>query len=240
MPSARVQEFAAIVQRPEAEIELDRAALLVGAWDYDRIDIAHYRATLDAIAESALRRRRDLRDLPAPTVRALAEVLFDDLGFHGNTTDYYDPRNSFLHEVIDRRTGIPISLSVLYIEIARRMGVPAAGIGFPGHFLVRIEDGEPLILDPFRGGAPLGHGELEALLRRTAGADAKLEPDLLKPASKPQILTRMLVNLAGIYGRDGDLDRSLEVLERLHLLDAENPRILRELEQLRHRVDTLN
>ena len=180
---------------------------------------------------------------PVPVTRTVAfsDWLFDRLGFTGNADDYYDPRNSFLCEVIDRRVGIPISLSVLYLEVARRVGVLAQGVNFPGHFLVRvaIEDAW-LFLDPFSGGRALTPGDLETLLRKTTTPDAVLEPSVIAAASKRQILARMLVNLAGIYGRNGDLPRSLDVLERLALLEPSNPRIARDLESLRERVNGLN
>jgi regulator of sirC expression with transglutaminase-like and TPR domain len=143
--------------------------------------------------------------------------------------------------VIDRRTGIPISLSVLYLEVARRVGVIAQGVNFPGHFLVRVavEDAW-LFLDPFSGGRALTPADLEALLRKTTTPDAVLEPSVIAAATKRQIVARMLVNLAGIYGRNGDLPRSLDVLERLAILEPSNPRIARDLTQLRSRVDGLN
>ncbi|HTL34417.1 MAG TPA: transglutaminase-like domain-containing protein [Kofleriaceae bacterium] len=173
--------------------------------------------------------------------RAISEHLFDRLGFVGNTSDYYDPKNSFLCEVIDRRQGIPISLSVVYLEVARRVGVLAQGVNFPGHFLVRvaIEDAW-LFLDPYTRGRTLTPADLEELLRKTTTPTAVLEPSVIAAASKRQIVARMLVNLAGIYGRNGDLPRSLDVLERLAVLEPSNPRIARDLAQLRERVDGLN
>ncbi|HWU86755.1 MAG TPA: transglutaminase-like domain-containing protein, partial [Kofleriaceae bacterium] len=173
--------------------------------------------------------------------RAISDYLFDRHGFTGNAYDYYDPRNSFLTEVLDRRTGIPISLSVLYLEVARRVGVLAQGVNFPGHFLVRVavEDAW-LFLDPYSGGRALAPADLEALLRKTTTPDAVLEPSVIAAATKRQIVARMLVNLAGIYGRAGDLLRSLDVLERLAVLEPANPRIARDLDQLRARVENLN
>jgi regulator of sirC expression with transglutaminase-like and TPR domain len=143
--------------------------------------------------------------------------------------------------VIERRQGIPISLSVLYLEVGRRVGVLAQGVNFPGHFLVRvaIEDAW-LFLDPYSRGQALTPADLEALLRKTTTPTAVLEPSVIAAASKRQILARMLVNLAGIYGRNGDLPRSLDVLERLAVLEPSNPRILRDLTQLRERVIGLN
>lgn len=238
MGSPALDRFAEVVGSDD--FPLDHAALLIGAWDYPERDLAGYRAQLDDIARTA-----------EPEVarasggigraRAISDCLFDRLGFHGNTGDYYDPRNSFLCDVLDRRVGIPISLSVLYLEVARRVGVLAQGVNFPGHFLVRvaIEDAW-LFLDPFSGGRALAPPDLEALLRRTTTPDAVLEPSVIAAATKRQILGRMLVNLAGIYGRNGDLPRSLDVLERLAVLEPSNPRILRDLAQLRERVEALN
>jgi len=247
VPSANVvdaeamRRFASVVQRPDAEIELDRAALLLGEWDGAEVDVERYRELLDDLAFSAEQTRRELHDRSFAGARAITRVLFVDHGFRGNTDDYYDPRNSFLHEVLDRRVGIPISLSVVYMEIARRIGLRVTGVGFPGHFLVRAFDGDrAVVIDPFNNGAVLGKDDLQDLLTRVVGPDAKLEASLLAPIGKGQILTRMLVNLAGIYGKRGDLFRSLDVLERLHLLDRDNPKLERELETLRRRVDGLN
>ncbi len=237
-PSPGLIRFSEIVGRDD--FALDHAALLIGAWDYPERDIELYRDQLDAIASYAA---PEVARAPGGIgrARAISECLFDRLGFHGNTGDYYDPRNSFLADVLERRTGIPISLSVLYLEVARRVGVLAQGVNFPGHFLVRvaIEDAW-LFLDAFAAGRALTPGDLEALLRRTTSPKAVLEPSVIAAASKRQIVSRMLVNLAGIYGRNGDLPRSLDVLERMAVLEPTNSRIARDLAQLRERVDSLN
>lgn len=222
------------------DFALDQAALLIGAWDFPERDLEQYRDQLDEIA------RRVAPEVEGATTgigraRAISDWLFDHLGFAPNTNDYYDPRNSFLCDVLDRKMGIPISLSVLYLEVARRVGVLAQGVNFPGHFLVRvaIEDAW-LFLDPFAGGRALTPTDLENLLKKTTSPEAVLEPSVIAAASKRQILSRMLVNLAGIYGRHGDLPRSLDVLERLAVLEPANPRIARDLSQLRERVEGLN
>lgn len=222
------------------DFALDQAALMIGAWDYPQRDLDEYRAHLDRIAERIAPEVARADD-GIGRARVISDCLFDRLGFAGNHDNYYDPRNSFLCDVIDRRTGIPISLSVLYLEVARRVGVLAQGVNFPGHFLVRvaIEDAW-LFLDPFSGGRVLTPSDLEALLKKTTSPDAVLEPSVIAAASKRQILSRMLVNLAGIYGRAGDLPRSLDVLERLAVLEPANPRIARDLTSLRERVDGLN
>ncbi|MEO8704983.1 MAG: transglutaminase-like domain-containing protein [Kofleriaceae bacterium] len=237
-PSPGLLRFTEVVARDD--IALDHAALLIGAWDYPQRDPERYREQLDEIAVTVE------PDVAAAgggiaRARAISDCLFERLGFCGNTDDYYDPRNSFLTDVLERRTGIPISLSVLYLEVARRVGVLAQGVNFPGHFLVRvaIEDAW-LFLDPFSGGRALTPGDLETLLRKTTTPDAVLEPSVIAAATKRQIVARMLVNLAGIYGRNGDLPRSLDVLERLAILEPTNPRIARDLAQLRERVNGLN
>lgn len=237
-PSPGLSRFSEVVSRED--FQLDHAALLIGAWDYPERDLDAYRDMLDSIAN---RIRPDVARAEdgIGRARAISDWLFNQLGFSGNTSDYYDPKNSFLAEVIDRRTGIPISLSVLYLEVARRVGVLAQGVNFPGHFLVRvaIEDAW-LFLDPYSRGAVLTPADLETLLRKTTTPNAVLEPSVIAAASKRQIVARMLVNLAGIYGRNGDLPRSLDVLERLAVLEPSNPRIARDLQQLRERVEGLN
>jgi regulator of sirC expression with transglutaminase-like and TPR domain len=236
--SPELGRFAEVVARDD--FPLDHAALLIGAWDHPVRDLTGYRDQLDTIASYA---EPEVARAASGIgrARAISECLFERLGFSGNTGDYYDPRNSFLCDVLDRRTGIPISLSVLYLEVSRRVGVLAQGVNFPGHFLVRvaIEDAW-LFVDPFSGGRTLAPADLEALLRKTTTPDAVLEPSVIAAATKRQILARMLVNLAGIYGRNGDLPRSLDVLERLALLEPNNPRISRDLVQLRERVVGLN
>jgi len=230
--------FAEVVARDD--FSLDHATLLIGAWEYPTRDLDAYRAMLDDIAERAAPDVERAAD-GAERAHAISGWLFERMGFAGNLEDYYDPRNSFLCEVIDRRIGIPISLSVVYLEVARRVGVLAQGVNFPGHFLVRvaIEDAW-LFLDPYSGGRALAPADLEQLLRKTTTPTAVLEPSVIAAASKRQIVARMLVNLAGIYGRNGDLPRSLDVLERLAILEPQNPRIARDLAQLRERVDGLN
>jgi regulator of sirC expression with transglutaminase-like and TPR domain len=242
--SSELERFAEAVAREGNA--LDQVALLIGAWDAPDLDVAHYRGRLDDIAgvvETAIERAADRHGHVPIAVRAqlVSDVLFARMGFRGNAEDYYDPKNSFLYQVLERRVGIPITLSVLFLEIARRVGVLAQGVNFPGHFLVRIaEEDSWRFLDPFAAGRLLSTADLEALLRQSAGPAAALEPSLLSAASKRQIVSRMLVNLAGIYGKQGDLPRSLCVLERLAILDPENARLNRELSALRDRVETLN
>jgi regulator of sirC expression with transglutaminase-like and TPR domain len=236
--SPGLAKFTEVVVRDD--FTLDQASLLIGAWEYPERDLEAYKELLDEIAERTL---PDVQNASGGIgrARAISDHLFDRMGYSGNHDDYYDPRNSFLCDVIDRRMGIPISLSVLYLEVARRVGVLAQGVNFPGHFIVRvaIEDAW-LFIDPYSQGKILTPTDLEALLRKTTTPNAVLEPSVIAAASKRQIVARILVNLAGIYGRMGDMPRSLDVLERLAVLEPSNPRIARDLAQLRERVDGLN
>ena len=163
----------------------------------------------------------------------LNTVLFHDLGFAGNQADYYDPRNSFFNEVIERRTGIPLSLSLLYMEVGKRCGLSVDGVSFPGHFLckVMLDDGE-LIVDAFHKGQLLGLAELKRRFASAAGDAARFELRLLRPARPKEILARMLQNLRSIYLERGDLPRALSAVDRQLLLQPDDPRVLRDRARL--------
>ncbi len=241
MPNASRMLFAHVVDRDDEDIELDVAALLVAEWEYERLEVAHYVDQLDRFSESVEKILRDLGNVRFGPVRAINRVLFRELGFRGNQDDYYDPRNSFLNEVIDRRTGIPISLSILYMEVARRVDIPIEGVAFPGHFLVRYdEDDDSLIIDPFRMGLTMDRDDLQSLLRRVEGQEATLSPEHLQPVSKKSLLMRLLTNLAAIYSKHRDALRSVEVLERMRILDPQNSRVERALSRLRAQAIEVN
>lgn len=181
--------FAAVVQRPEPELRLDEAALLIAAHAYPDLDIDAERGRLDELAEHCY----------APTLDALIDRLFVELGFHGNRDDYYDPRNSFLNDVVTRRTGIPITLSVLTIEVGRRIGVPVAGVSLPGHFLLRDRVDPSVFVDPFGGGRLLDERACERVFRTLHGAGTPFDESLLEPVGARPIVARMLANLKSIY-----------------------------------------
>lgn len=209
--SVDFREYAA---QPDPELDLLEGALLIARDARPGLDAASVITELDALAAPLMGRR--LASLPVlGQARALADRLFLDAGFHGNTTNYYDPKNSFLDEVLARRTGIPISLSVLYVEVARRVGVRASPVGFPGHFLVRLDDGEErLVVDPFHGGGPLDDAALADLLRRS-GSELGYSAELVAPTPVRHVVARMLMNLRGIYAMRGEYARLLVVLDRL-------------------------
>jgi regulator of sirC expression with transglutaminase-like and TPR domain len=220
------QRFAEIVRGPDAGIDLGEAALLIAAEEYPALDVAAWLARLDALA-SEVERRLGGRDGDFDRLEALLEVLFRDHGLRGNVEEYYDPRNSFLNEVLERRLGIPISLAVVCLEVGRRVGVPLVGIGMPGHFLLRHARHPHVVLDPFDGGRFLTPEDCAALLERVSGGALAFHPRLLRPLGTRRILLRMLCNLRGIYAIRGAVGHLLSVLDRILLLtpdDVENRR----------------
>jgi regulator of sirC expression with transglutaminase-like and TPR domain len=231
-----LEPFAELLGRDDGRIDLARACLMIAQDAYPQLDLERY---LGEIERMALRLRGRLpQDSGAEErVVALNQFLFEDLGYWGNAEDYYDPRNSYLNEVIERKTGIPLTLSILYMEIGRRIGLPLQGVSFPGHFLVRMRlRAGMLVLDPFSGGAPQSGSELRERLQRVIPegvADnvpvAELPLDqFLEPASNRQILARMLRNLKGIY-RDTDKPESmLDVLNRMLVVSPDASAELRD------------
>lgn len=219
MTDDRYKDFRQAVRGAEKDIDLGRAALAMAASDYPHLDIDGYLSRIGELAAIAAARL----GAGAGVYRSLAalnHVLFKEHGFRGNREHYFDPRNSFLNEVLDRKTGIPISLSVLYMEVAQKIGVTLQGIGFPGHFLVKVlGDRDDIVLDPFNQGEILSRESLEAMLDRLYGGKMALDPILLQPISKKQILRRMLNNLKLIYMRQNDWIKGLSVAERLVILD---------------------
>lgn len=200
-PTAR---FAQLVTYPEEEIALDEGALLIAAHADPDLDVREQLARLDELAARC----------PAPTLEGLARHLFVDEGFAGDGVDYYSPENSYLDRVLDRRCGIPITLSVLAIEVGRRIGVPLVGVGMPGHFLVRSALDDDTFLDPFAGGARLDRAACERRHRDAVGG--LFSPSMLDPVGPRAILARMLGNLKEVHRRRGDR-RSLAWVLRLRV-----------------------
>jgi regulator of sirC expression with transglutaminase-like and TPR domain len=190
--------------------DLAPAALAIARIEYPSLDASRYVEALDRMGAVA-RDRLDAcgRSSSEDTIRAFHEYLYDEQRFTGNRERYDDPRNSFLNEVIDRRTGIPISLAIVYLEIARRARLRVAGVNFPGHFLLRVALSQDrpalssgaLIVDPFHGGAQLTEGDCRELLRQHVGDSAAFDQSLLDPATRHDIVVRMLVNLKRLYVR---------------------------------------
>ena len=209
------RRFAELIGRPV--VPLAEAALAIAEEEYPALDRVAYLHRIDDLA-AAVRARLPADHGAASALRALRAVLFTEGGFRGNAEDYYDPRNSFLNEVLDRRVGIPITLSVLYIEVAARIGFQVDGVGFPGHFLVKHVAGQrEIFVDPFRGGEVLSADDCAARYQAVAPGRA-LDPRHLEAVGPLPILARMLRNLERIYAGRRDPVRSLWVVDRLLLL----------------------
>jgi len=231
-----LQMFEKILSEKEERIDLARACLMIAEDAYPGLDVERYIGDIERLA-IRLRARIPQSGGAEERVVALNQFLYDDLGYWGNTEDYYDPRNSYLNEVLDRRTGIPITLGIVYMELGRRLGLPLEGVSFPGHFLVRLRlRGGALVLDPFTGGAPQAEDELRRRLERVIPdrarggvplAELPLD-EFLEPASNRQILSRVLRNLKGIYREAGKPERVLEVLNRMLVVSPDASAELRD------------
>jgi regulator of sirC expression with transglutaminase-like and TPR domain len=220
LPEDLVDQFVEAAARDDAS--LAPAALLIARVEYPRLDVSRYLDELDRLGDAA---RSRIESAGRPTgargrLECLNHFIFEEQGFTGNQTSFDDPRNSFLNDVLDRRTGIPITLGAVYLEIGRRALVPIQGVNFPGHFLLRADaERGPLVVDPFNGGAFLGEAECRALLARHVGEDAVFDPTMLAPATKRQILLRMLGNLKRAYVRMRSFRHARDVSELLVGLD---------------------
>lgn len=207
--------LATLAELPDDAIDLPGAALTISRLFQPEVAVGHWLAELDALAAAA-RTRVPADAALLKQVAALNAFLFEELGFAGNDQDFYDPRNSFLDQVLERRLGIPITLAVVYVEVAARLGMPAFGVGFPTHFLVRVGRGQTaLMLDAYAGGVALPESELDLRLADAFGTGVftiRSNPSLLRPAGKREILVRMLRNLIGIYRDRGDQTNLLEAL----------------------------
>ena len=247
MPTDR---FAELVAGSRDEFSLAEACLVIAKDAYPGLDVNHYLGEIERMAARLRGRLRQVSDAEEKVI-ALNQFLFEDQGFSGNVKDYYDPRNSYLNEVIDRRCGIPISLSILYMEIGRKIGLPLTGVSFPGHFLVRFSlRGSTLVLDPFAGGAPLSESDLRSLLKRViagsgraglrSAADVAAELPLdqfLEPVGHRQILARLLRNLKGIYRDKDEPQRLLQIINRTLAVAPEEHAELRDRGLVYHRLE---
>ncbi|MGH8041168.1 MAG: SirB1 family protein [Rudaea sp.] len=207
----------------DADIPLLSTALLIARDEYPDLDVGTYESHLQRYTQ-ALRSLLCESESATEQLHAINRYLFDELGFSGDDRDYYDPRNSYLNDVLDRRLGNPISLAVVQIELAQRLGVPLEGVSFPGHFLVRLPLDEGIVvLDPFQKGRSLDVAELRR--RARAHTDTKdIDDDrlarMLEPASHRAILARMLRNLKGVYAERGQWEKALRCSDRLLTLDT--------------------
>lgn len=211
--------FAKLAALDEAVFPLDRAALTIGLEEFPALDVDAYLRKLDTLAartEVLVGRDRSSSNI----LECLKEVLFVQEALRGNAEDYYDPRNSYLNEVLDRKQGIPISISVVYIEVARRIDFHVQGVGFPGHFIVKCAASErEILIDPFNNGRVLTVEDCQELLDRVYGGSVPMQPAYLSPMEKKSIISRMLFNLKGIYYQREEYNKALSVVDRILTLN---------------------
>ena len=207
------------MQGTDQEVDLARAALLISGEIYPDLDMKRYLGLLDSMAEDVLRSTPSSGD-PRHTAEALSEYLFRQQGFRGNDEDYYDPRNSYLNQVLDRQLGIPITLSLVYIEVGRRIGLPIEGIGLPGHFVVKVVGAsDDLFVDPFNGGRLMASHECVEAVQSMFHGRVSFSPEHLRPYSSRQLLVRLLGNLKIHYLQQNQLRRALASTDLMVITD---------------------
>jgi regulator of sirC expression with transglutaminase-like and TPR domain len=236
--NAQLEKFAEFVSREQ--FDLAQACFMVAQDVYPGVDIPGYLGRLDEIAV-AIRKRIAGDAFAEQKVIALNYYLFNEMRFSGNVDDYYDPRNSYLNEVMERRTGIPITLSILYLEVGKRLGLNLKGVSFPGHFLVKlsVRKGQ-LVLDPFTGGEAQSEADLRERLAQvlpSGKAESAQLDQYLEPATPRQIVARVLRNLKNIYLQNGKLEQALAVMQRMLLVLPESAEELRDRGLLYQRLD---
>ena len=218
--------FSQMINKPEEDIQLDRAALYLAGEEYPEIDVPAHLAELDAFA-GQISLRLDYETAPAELARAIARYLFDEVGFHGNHGEYYDPDNSYLNRVLETRTGIPITLSLVFLEVGRRMGLRCSGVGLPGHFIVGLDDSEEY-LDPFNSGAALSKEDCQDLVHQMSGGRLEWTDQYLAPYSKRDLLFRILNNLKSVHMQASDWAKAVGVIQRMVMISPGVPSLYQE------------
>jgi regulator of sirC expression with transglutaminase-like and TPR domain len=233
--SSSRRSFDSLALGPDESMDLALGAALIAKDVYADLDVDALVLRFDELAGPL--NGGALAGLPLLAQAEAVSARFRELGFRGNVENYYDARNSLLPDVLERKTGIPITLTLVWCEIARRAGVLARGIGFPGHFLARVDElpalsgrmpGPPVIVDPFGGGRIVSDDDARLLLRRTLGEDAELRPSLFAPATPRATLVRMLTNLKAVWAGRGDHTRAFVALDRIVALVPDGAQVLRE------------
>ena len=223
-----IDQLADLAESPLDEIDLAKGALLIAATEYPNLNINRELWRLDLLAESAAGRLAG-EDDPLFCINTISEYLFDELEFRGNREDYYDPRNSFLNDVLERKLGIPITLSLLYVELGKRLNIPLVGVGMPGHFLIKHRDVDDLFIDPFQGGIMLSEEECAERHYQIHNSAVAWDPAFLNPVSSLDILARIIQNLKIIYLHRSDYAHTLTMIDSLMAIAPES------FDELRHR-----
>ena len=227
-PAMARQRFRELVQLPDEAIDLSETSLVIAQENYPGIDVRSYLDQLDRWSNEIKSRLRGSRQIDH-LIEAMHHVLYELEGFHGEADDYYDPKNALLNEVLDRHAGLPLALSIVYIEISRRLGFPTSGVSLPGHFLVKIsgEWGEVLV-DPFEEGRVLSTMECQRLMDRVYGGGVRLREQHLRSVSNRQIVARLLAHLKSSYRNLHDVESAIAAVDRLLILDERDAEELRD------------
>ncbi|HLK52677.1 MAG TPA: transglutaminase-like domain-containing protein [Candidatus Angelobacter sp.] len=234
------QAFAALV-RSEIEderIDLLRAALTFARMEDSALDIEHYVRRVDALAKRVAAKIKDPDD-PLQMIAAINAVLFQEEVFRGNTVDYYSPRNSFLQHVLNRQMGIPITLALVYMEVAQRVGFPLYGVGMPGHFLLKHYDvsGHAILIDAFERGSIVSEEDCRQKLKTIYSGQVTLQPEFLLPVTRRQMLTRMLNNLRSVYLSQRDFRRAVQVVDLTLVIYPRSPEDVKQRAALRYNLN---
>jgi regulator of sirC expression with transglutaminase-like and TPR domain len=235
-----IQAFAALVRSDieDERIDLLRAALTFARIEDPQLDIEHYVRRVDALAKRVAAKIQDPDD-PVQMIAAMNEVLFQEEVFRGNSVDYYSPRNSFLQHVLDRQLGIPISLALVYMEVARRISFSLYGVGMPGHFLVKHYDvdGHAILIDAFERGSIVTEEDCRRKLNSIYSGQVALQPEFLLAVTRRQMLTRMLNNLRSVYLSQRDFRRAVQVVDLILVIYPRSPEDVKQRAVLRYNLN---
>ena len=235
-----IQAFATLV-RSEIEderVDILRAALTLSRIHEPALDVERYVHRVDELAARVAAKIDDPDD-PVQIIAAMNDVLFREEMFRGNTVDYYSPRNSFLHDVLDRRLGIPITLALVYMEVARRVGFLLFGVGMPGHFLLKHYDvdGHSILIDAFERGSIITEDDCRQKLDSIYSGQVALQPEFLLPVTRRQMLTRVLNNLRSIYLSQRDFRRAVQVVDLVLVIYPRSPEDMKQRAVLRYNLN---
>jgi regulator of sirC expression with transglutaminase-like and TPR domain len=218
----------------DERIDLIRGALVIARTEYPRLDIEEYASRVERMARQVAAMASDLD--PKRTLAALNSVVFEQANLRGNREDYYDPRNSFLNDVLDRGLGIPITLAIIYMEVGKRVGFHLSGVGMPGHFLLKHyrENGQEILIDCFNRGDVLSRQDCQSRLDEIYSGEMKMRPEFLHPISRRQILTRMLNNLKTVYLSTRNFRKALPIADLILVIYPRSAEDLKQRALLRY------
>jgi regulator of sirC expression with transglutaminase-like and TPR domain len=219
-PAEARRQFREYAEGEITNENLARGALLIALEEYPRLDVDAYIRQLDDLA-ARVEKKCERNEPPVFRLGHLHAEMFDVDGYHGDATNYYDPRNAYLNDVIDRKSGIPITISIVFLHVASKLGFIASGVGLPGHYIVKVQfELNEVYVDPFHGGTTLTMSEIGALLNEVSGGSANLAPEHLRAWTGRQTLARVLANLQNMWTRQGDPRRAASARERMEILAA--------------------